>query len=82
MNAKVQSSFSDYPRQFYSPREVADQLKVSVGSVYKALAKGHLQCYRIGKTIRITEQQLTEFLDCAISSGNVLKSPSRRLKHL
>ena len=45
--------------------EIAKRLKVSCSTVYSLVEQGLLRCHRIGMkrgTIRITEEQLQEFL--------------------
>ena len=44
-------------------REVALRLKLSAGAVYKAVAQGELEHHRFGTAIRITDDQLTEWLE-------------------
>ena len=65
-----------------SVREVARDLKISAGAVYKLISSGDLCCYRFGKTIRVSEQQLNEFLEDSATSGEVPQGLTRVLKHL
>lgn len=65
----------------YTVKEVASKLKISVGAVYKAIASADLECYRFGKTIRISQEQLNEFLECS-TSCEAPQELSRSLKHL
>jgi len=44
-------------------REVATQLGVSKGLIYKLVGSGDLDSYRIGGTIRITEQHVRDYLE-------------------
>lgn len=44
-------------------KEVAEQLGVSRGLVYKLVSDGVLDSYRIGSTIRIAPEQLREYLE-------------------
>ena len=46
----------------FTIREVADQLKVSVRHIHRCIATGRLGCIRDGKIVRITEEQLAEFV--------------------
>jgi excisionase family DNA binding protein len=43
--------------------EVAARLRVSERSVQRQIAAGRLRACRIGRSIRITEKQLEEFLE-------------------
>ena len=43
-------------------KEVADRLGVSRGLVYKLVSTGDLESYRVGSTIRITPEQVREYL--------------------
>ena len=63
-------------------KQVADQLNVSIGAVYKAIQNGSLEHFRFGSAIRITEEQLTDYLDqtrVTAQSGAFRKT---RFKHL
>ena len=44
-------------------KEVAERLNLSEGAVYKAVHNGELEHHRFGAAIRITEDQLTAFLE-------------------
>lgn len=44
-------------------REVALRLSVSQGAIYKAISSNALQHYRIGTAIRISEDQLQQWLN-------------------
>ena len=65
-----------------SVKEIANELHISIGAVYRLVTTGEIQCHRFGKTIRISQQQLDEFLACSASSSDEHKSLSRSLKHL
>ena len=43
-------------------KQVAEQLSLSTGAVYKAINRGDLEHHRFGSSIRVTEQQLEDFL--------------------
>lgn len=43
-------------------KQVAEQLNLSIGAVYKAVKRGDLEHHRFGATIRVTEEQLAAFL--------------------
>ena len=42
--------------------DVARRLNISRGAVYKAVRNGELQHHRFGASIRISEEQLTEYV--------------------
>ncbi len=48
---------------FYTPEEVAAQLKVARRTVYTWLSRGQLRGSRLGNLWRITEADLHAFLD-------------------
>ena len=50
-------------------REVADQLGVSQGLVYKLIRNGDLESHRIGSAIRVSAQQVEEYLERSRSIG-------------
>lgn len=43
-------------------KQVAEKLQISLSQIYKLVSSGELQCYRIGKAIRISEEQLAGYL--------------------
>ena len=55
----------------YTPEEVAEQLKLSVQTVWRYIREGKLKAARFGKTYRISEEQLREFFNrMSESSGD------------
>ncbi|MDA1013843.1 MAG: helix-turn-helix domain-containing protein [Planctomycetota bacterium] len=44
-------------------KQVAQQLNVSLGSVYKSIRRGDLEHHRFGASIRVSEEQLAEFVE-------------------
>lgn len=48
--------------RYYTPAEVAEILKVKRQTVYTWIREGRLQADKIGRTRRISEAQLQEFL--------------------
>ena len=58
-------------------KEVAEQLGVSRGLVYKLVRTGHLESYRIGAAIRISPEHLQRYLEQPPSNGR-----PRRFRHL
>lgn len=64
-------------------REVADELRISSGVVYRMINDGSLQCHRFGTAIRISRQQLNDLLENAVAvRKEVSEKPSRTLRHL
>ena len=43
-------------------KDVAEHLGVSRGLVYKLVSTGELDSYRVGSTIRVTPEQVREYL--------------------
>jgi excisionase family DNA binding protein len=65
-------------------KDVARELKLSIGAVYKAIQSGKLAHHRFGTSIRITDEQLTEFIKGSRIDTEVeheLPSPGQ-FKHL
>lgn len=48
--------------QFYSVREVADILRISVRQVFRFIAAGDLRVHKFRNSIRISNEDLDEFL--------------------
>jgi len=46
-------------------REVSERLNVSLGLVYKLIQQGSLRVHRINSSLRISEEQLQEYLTTA-----------------
>lgn len=47
----------------YSVKEVAKELKVHENTIRRWIRDGDLKCLKIGKQVRITEEQLKQFLE-------------------
>ncbi|GAB5441331.1 MAG: hypothetical protein Fues2KO_16800 [Fuerstiella sp.] len=47
----------------FTVKEVANRLNISPGAIYKAVRNGELQHHRFGASIRISEEQLTEYVE-------------------
>ncbi|MBC8400375.1 MAG: helix-turn-helix domain-containing protein [Candidatus Marinimicrobia bacterium] len=58
---------------FYTPREIAEMLKVNYRKVLDMITLGELPAYRIGGIYRISEYELSQFLD-----KNKIKSPWKK----
>ena len=63
-------------------KQVASRLNISLGAVYKAMQDGVLEHHRFGSALRISEEQLEEYLQ----QSRVLKEANAfrvsRFKHL
>jgi len=69
----------------YTVRAVALRLRCSRATVYSIIASGRLRCYRIGTgrgAIRVSEEQIAEFLSGAEAGATAAPSRPVKLKHL
>lgn len=48
--------------EYLSPKEAAERLAVSTGTIRRLIKGGELAAYRFGKQIRITAQSLDEYV--------------------
>ncbi len=55
----------------YTPEELADILKISKYTIYEMIKKGDLKAHRIGRSLRISDQQLDRFLKKQGSGRNI-----------
>jgi excisionase family DNA binding protein len=53
------------PKRFWTVHEIASRLRVSPMTIYRAVAAEELHALRIGRSIRITERALDEYLRAA-----------------
>jgi excisionase family DNA binding protein len=49
--------------EMYTPKEIADYLKVDKHTVYRWLREGELKAIRFRREYRISESQLREFIE-------------------
>lgn len=62
--------------KLYTAQEVADRLKIKKNTVYELIKRGELSSSKIGKQLRISEEQLTGYLQSSgQGSGNSLSVP-------
>lgn len=47
----------------FTVKQAGQRLNLSIGALYKAISCGDLECHRFGTAIRITEEQLTAYLE-------------------
>lgn len=52
----------DSMEKIYTAQEVAEQLKIKKTTVYELIKRGELQATKVGKQLRISEQQLDDYL--------------------
>ena len=55
--------------KLYTAQEVADRLKIKKTTVYELIKRGELESSKIGKQLRVSEDQLSQYLNRS-SSGN------------
>ena len=56
------TSFVEVETKFLTVDEVAEQLRLSKSAVYSLIHKGLLPVFRFGGAIRVSQQQLDEFI--------------------
>lgn len=49
--------------EYYTPKEVAQKLKMDLSTVYRWIREGELKAVKIGSLWRISETELKRFLD-------------------
>jgi excisionase family DNA binding protein len=64
----------------YNPKQVAKRLNVSLSLVYKLINSGELACHRINTALRVSEDQLNQFLD-ASRKEPIRKMPKITRRH-
>ena len=52
--------------KFYTAQEVADKLKIKKTTVYELIKRGELSSSKIGKQLRVSENQLKQYLDLSL----------------
>jgi excisionase family DNA binding protein len=55
--------------RFLTPAEVAEQLRVSSMTVYRLIKSGELRAVRIGKSYRISEDDVDAYLQARFSDA-------------
>ncbi|WP_312429586.1 helix-turn-helix transcriptional regulator [Lacrimispora sp.] len=56
--------------KIYTTQEVADQLKIKKSTVYELIKRGELRANKVGKQIRISQEQLDEYLKVPNNSSS------------
>ena len=59
--------------------QVKKRLNISLSQVYKIIRNGELTCYRFGRAIRVSEEQLKQYLEA--SKDVVVKKLPSSQKH-
>lgn len=57
------------PVEAHSVAFWADRLDVAPKTLYRAIDRGDLQAYRIGRAVRISEEQISGYLERSLSNG-------------
>ena len=58
--------------KLYTAQEIADKLKIKKTTVYELIKRGELESSKIGKQLRISEEQLNRYLqggDASVSEA-------------
>ena len=55
--------------KLYTAQEVADKLKIKKTTVYELIKRGELSSSKIGKQLRVSEEQLKAYLDSTVQSS-------------
>ena len=57
--------------KLYTAQEIADKLQIKKTTVYELIKRGELYSSKVGKQLRISEQQLKQYLE-RTGSGNTV----------
>jgi excisionase family DNA binding protein len=70
--------------RFFNVKEVANQLGVSLGTIYGAVDRGELRAHRFGRrtALRISEERLREYIDRCAEMQVAPPQPPRTFRHL
>lgn len=49
-------------KEFYTPVEIAEKLRVNVMTIYRYVKDGKIKAYRLGKDLRIDVKEYERFL--------------------
>ena len=47
---------------YYTPKEIAEKLKLNIGTVYKWIREGRIKAIKLGDVWRISESELNQLL--------------------
>ena len=65
--------------KLYTAQEVADKLQIKKNTVYELIKRGELYSSKVGKQLRISEQQLNQYLERSDSGSTLTGSQSATL---
>ena len=57
--------------KLYTAQEIADKLQIKKTTVYELIKRGELYSSKVGKQLRISEQQLKQYLERSGSGNNI-----------
>ena len=57
--------------KLYTAQEIADKLQIKKTTVYELIKRGELYSSKVGKQLRISEQQLKQYLERSGSGNNM-----------
>jgi len=66
------------PRDFVTPREAAQRMRVSKAALYEWLRRGELRSYRAGRLLRIRESDIATYLNARRSEPSARSSYASR----
>lgn len=52
----------DLPKILFAPQDVAYMLGISTSLMYKLIQTGEIECLRVGKSIRMTQEHIDRFV--------------------
>lgn len=58
-------------------KETADFLKISVVSLYRLVSLGQIQCFRVGRIYRFSEEQIADFI---VHGGSTITNENKKAK--
>lgn len=81
LNGTTDGSAWPDPRMM-SVAQVSRLLNVSPGIIYREINRRRLSCYRIGGAIRVSNQQLRDYLEHAESSVHAAPATFKHVKRI
>lgn len=54
---------------YYTPKEVAEDLRLNVSTIWRWIREGKLPATKIGRSYRISDEQLAKFIESQDSEG-------------
>jgi excisionase family DNA binding protein len=58
--------------QYYSVKTLALMMDMAPSTIYDKIYKGEIQCYKFGKSVRVSESQKNEWIALATQKNNKL----------